>query len=195
MKRRSFFRLAAATPLIPAAAQSRRAPSAAADAAAPPPAAIEATTADAAAEPKPGFFTPAQFASMRRLCEIIMPAANSAPGALQAGTPPFLDFLIGASPAGVQQLYREGLDTLERRARERFGNSFADLGATDADTLLASLRERWTYDPPADPLARFLRQAKQDIRMATLNSREYVSQAARRRRAASGVGQYWYPLD
>ncbi len=124
-----------------------------------------------------------------------MPAAASTPGAIEAGAPAFLDFLIGASPAEAQQLYRDGLDRLEQRSRERFGGSFGALKIADADTLLAPLRERWQYEPPGDPVARFLRQAKQDIRTATMNSRPYIAQAARRRRSAAGIGQYWYPLD
>jgi len=62
--------------------------------------------------------------------------------------------------------------------------------------LLAPLRAAWTYDPPADPFARFLREAKQDIRTATMNSREWVTAAASAGgRRGGGVGLYWYPLD
>jgi Gluconate 2-dehydrogenase subunit 3 len=195
MKRRSFFRIVAASSLAPSAAQTKRAAEAAASASAPPPVALESTCADAASEPQASFFTPVQFASLRRLCELIMPAAGSTPGAVEAEAPAFLDFLIAASPVEAQQLYREGLDRLEQRARERFASSFGALKSVDAETLLAPLRERWTYEPPADPVARFLRQAKQDIRTATMNSRGYVAQAAKRRRSGAGIGQYWHPLD
>jgi hypothetical protein len=143
---------------------------------------------------EPRFFTPAQFAVLRRLCEILMPAGGY-PGAVEAGAPEFLDFLIGASPAAAQKIYRDGLDGLEQRARTRYGKAFAALIPAEAEPLLGALREPWTYDPPRDPVARFLLQAKQDVRTATVNSREYVSQAAKRRRTASGIGQYWHPLE
>jgi hypothetical protein len=62
--------------------------------------------------------------------------------------------------------------------------------------LLAPLREPWTFDPPADPLTRFLRAAKQDVRAATMNSREYAAAAGSSgRRSAAGLGLYWLPLD
>jgi hypothetical protein len=191
MKRRSFFSLIAAAPLVPAAAQDRPAGPPQASAA---PTLIEATTADAACQPAPSFFTPAQFATLTRLCDLLMPAGDN-PGAIDAGAPEFLDFLIGASPVPAQRIYREGLDALEQRARTRTGKSFAALAPAEADPLLGPLHEPWTYDPPRDPLARFLGEAKQAVRQATMNSRPYVLQASKRRRSASGIGQYWYPLD
>jgi hypothetical protein len=57
------------------------------------------------------------------------------------------------------------------------------------------LRQPWTYEPPADPLARFLREAKQDVRTATMNSREYASAGSSSGRRGGGLGQYWYPID
>ena len=55
------------------------------------------------------------------------------------------------------------------------------------------LRAPWTYDAPADPLARFLAAAKQDVRTATVNSREYnaagappAAAAASARKACTG---------
>src|ERR1051325_5921041 len=108
MKRRSFFRIVAATSLAPASAQTNRASQSAVNTSSPPPVALESTCADSASEPKAGFFTSVQFACLRRLCELIMPAAGSTPGAIEAGAPAFLDFLIGVSPVESQQLYREG---------------------------------------------------------------------------------------
>jgi hypothetical protein len=59
------------------------------------------------------------------------------------------------------------------------------------------LRAPWTYEPPADPLARFLQAAKADVRTATVNSREFnmagAAQGGGRRFGAQGL--YWLPLD
>jgi hypothetical protein len=144
----------------------------------------------------PRYFTAAQFAALRKLSEIILPPINDAPGALDAKAPEFLDFLLSQSPQDRQQLYKTGLDLLNTNARKRFNKPFADVDGTQAATLLAPLREAWTYDPPTDPLARFLREAKKDIRAATINSREYASAAAAGgSRRGSGIGLYWYPID
>ena len=144
----------------------------------------------------PRYFTAAQFGALKKLSEIIMPPLNGAPGALDARAPEFLDFLISESPVERQQLYKTGLDLLNNQSKKQFNKGFADVDGTQAATLLAPLREAWTYDPPSDPLARFLRAAKQDIRTATMNSREYASAAAAGgSRRGGGIGLYWYPID
>jgi hypothetical protein len=158
---------------------------------------LETSVADAAADMAPKFFNAQQFAALRKLSDVLMPPINGAPGALDAHAPEFLDFLIGQSPADRRQVYRAGLDALNAQARKKFNKGFAEVDASQAAELLAPLRESWTFDPPADPLARFLRTAKQDVRTATMNSHEYVSVAGSSggRRGFGGQGLYWYPLD
>jgi hypothetical protein len=219
MKRRRFFKAMAVAPAVPAlVAQQPAAPgnTPAPTSPAPPPLdsanppapmnrtptagtpspKIETAVADEVAEMSPKFFSTAQFAALRKLSETLMPAMNEAPGALEAGVPEFLDFLLSESPADRQQLYKTGLDLLNSQAKKKFSKAFGDADASQIATLLAPLREQWTFDPPSDPLARFLRAAKQDVRTATLNSREYASAAAGTgSRRGAGVGLYWYPLD
>jgi hypothetical protein len=151
---------------------------------------LEPSVPDAAADGLPRFLTPAQFATLRRLADILMPATATSPGALAAGAPEFLDFLIGDSGADRQQVYRAGLDSLNSQARTQFNKAFAEIEISQAGALLAPLQQPWTYADPADAVARFLRAAKADVRTATLNSR---AAAAGRRFAGSGL--YWYPLD
>jgi hypothetical protein len=166
-----------------------------------PPAAVELpklefTVADDVADAKLKFFTAPQFAALRKLSDILLPSVEDNPGALDAKAPEFLDFLLAESPSDRQSVYRTGLDALNAGARKRFNKAFADVDATEAATLLEPLKQPWTYDPPADPLAKFLRAAKQDVRTATQNSREYVSAAeAGGRRGMGGIGSYWLPLD
>jgi hypothetical protein len=144
----------------------------------------------------PRFFTPDQFSALRKVSDMLMPAMNGGVGALDAKAPEFLDFLIGESPSDRQQVYLKGLDALNAQSKKRFNKVFADLDATQADSFLASLRQPWTFDEPADPIASFLRAAKQDVRTATVNSREYGSAASSGGgRRFSAAGLYWYPLD
>jgi hypothetical protein len=156
---------------------------------------LEITVPDAAAEPVPRFFTPQQFTALQKLCGILMPATKTTPGALDAKAPEFLDFLLSESPAARQQTYRTGLDALNSEATKRFHKSFADLDNSQSAAILSSLSEAWTYDGPSDPLAAFLRTAKQDVRTATVNSREYNIAGGATSRRAFGGGLYWYPLD
>ena len=156
---------------------------------------LESTVADVAAEMRPDFFNAQQFAALRKLSDLLMPSLKGQPGALDARAPEFLDFLIESSLPDRQQLYRAGLDALNALARKRFDKSFAELEASQAEALLAPLRQPWTYELPADPLARFLRAAKQDVRTATVNSREWSSSNASSGRRGGGAGQYWYPIE
>lgn len=196
MKRRHFLQGIAALPAIPAALVKPAA-------AAPAPAIqqseeqpkVELSVADAAAETATHFFSPEQLAALRKLSDVLMPSVNDAPGALAAGVPEFLDFLIGASPEDRQQLYKRGLDTLNSKARAQFSKPFADVNSSQVDTLLAPLRQPWTYDQPTDAFARFLRAAKQDVRTATVNSFEWNTANSAGGRRTGGTGQYWYQID
>lgn len=152
------------------------------------------TVPDAGAEPVLHFFTQEELAALRTLSGILMPAGNGMPGALEARAAEFLDFLIGGSSGERQQVYRDGLRALEAASKKRFSRPFAQIESADADALLAPLREPWTSQPPTDPLARFLRAAKEDVRTATLNSREWSLAAASNGRR-SGRGLYWLPID
>jgi len=196
MKRRRFIQSLAAVPVVavpeviaqqPAASQSARPTEEAAK--------LQLTPLDGAGEPTPRFFSELELKTLRRLSEIIMPPLNEMPGALEARAPEFLDFLIGASSTERKRLYTTGLNALNSQAGKRFGKPFADTTDAQAGELLAPLKQAWTYEPPADPLAQFLREAKQDVRNATLNSREYTTANATDGRRGGGLGQYWYPLD
>ncbi len=196
MKRRHFVRALVAAPVAPALVAQQ--PSGLSTPPARPPAEeapkLEVATADQASEGVPRFFTTAQFSALRRLCDTLMPPADGVPGSLAVGVPEFLDFLMSESPLEKQQVYRAGLDALNSAARKKYSKAFADVDASQVDALLASLHASWTYEEPADPLARFLREAKIEVRTATLNSREYSSVASTGRRGGNN-GLYWYPLD
>ena len=156
---------------------------------------LEVTVADAAAEGRHAFFSADQFAALERLAEVLMPAAGDTPGANDAGAADFLDFLISVSPAARQAQYRDGLDKLNADARSRYRKIFAELAQGQIDTLLAPLREAWTYAAPNDPFAQFLQAAKTDVMHATMNSRRWSEARAKRSRRASGLGMYWYPIE
>jgi hypothetical protein len=175
MKRRDWLRgaittsaLAATTQAPPAVAQT------------PPPTSqdtpkLKLSAPDAVAEGPLKFFTPAEFATLQSLAKAIVPAFNGRPGAVEAEVPQFLDFLLSQSPSDRQLLYRQGL------------------AALGANFSLSSLQQPWTFDPPADPLARFLRAAKDDILQATVNSREWA--ASNKSRTASGSNYYYFTIE
>ena len=48
---------------------------------------------------------------------------------------------------------------------------------------------------PADPFARFLREAKEDLIAATMSSHEWSDAQAAAGRRGTGIGTYWYPVE
>ena len=155
---------------------------------------IDATIPDIAGKALPTYFSDGQFAALRRLSDLIAPALNGVPGALVAGAPEFLDFLISESPAERQKLYRDGLEELNRRAKQRFQVVFAETNQKQADEILAPLARQWTA-LPEDEFTGFLRAAKQDILQATQNSHDWIRVMSKRVRNAGGLGTYWYPIE
>lgn len=151
------------------------------------------------ADAEPRFFPPAQYSALRKLSALLMPPSSGSPGALECGAPEFLDFLIGASLPDRQQLYRNGLDTLNANAKKRFNKAFAEIGDADADAVIRPWLApvAWVYDAPKDPAVQFVTEAHRDIRTATQNSRQWANAGAAsgRRRGGGGGGSYLNPID
>ena len=145
-----------------------------------------------AGDPVSGFFRPDEMAALQRLAEVLVPRTRT-PGALDAGAPEFLDFYVGHSALERQNLYRNGLAKLASEAQRRFQKPFPELAPGDIDALLGPLRDPWTPASPADPLAAFLRAAKEDVWRATVNSRAWALATEGRRRSSGG--SYWYPVE
>jgi hypothetical protein len=157
---------------------------------------VTSVVPDVIASPDLNFFTQPQLAALRRLSDLLMPPLNGDPGALQAEAAEFLDFLVGASPADRQFLYRQGLDRLNAEAEKRFGKPFAELNAAQADKIVRPALLPWMTDhPPTEPFSRFIAIAHQDIRTATMNSEVWHAAAVLSGERARGAGLFWRPID
>lgn len=154
---------------------------------------LDVVNPDIVADPEARFFTPAQFSALQRLSNLLMPPMRGNPGAIDAGVPEFLDFLISVSPADRQTLYRNGLDALNSRAKKQFNKAFADLDSAQCDSVVRPLLVPvpWTHEPPKDPLQYFMTAAHDDIRTATRNSREWNTTGSR----TAGRQLFWNPID
>ncbi len=151
---------------------------------------------DAVAHTDAHFFNSQQMATLRRLSEILLPPLKGHPGATEAGTPEFLDFLIGVSPSDRQQMYQSGLDWLETEAKHHFNLSFAAVDSAQADQLLRPWLRAWMTDhPPTEPHAHFINVAHSDIRTATINSQAWSEAATKAGKQPPGMGLYWFPVD
>jgi cytochrome c1 len=152
--------------------------------------------ADAVAETEAHFFSATQMATLRRLGDLFMPARQGKPGATEATTAEFLDFLIGVSPADRQHMYLTGLDRLEAEAKEKFSASFANVSAAQADQLIRPWLRAWMNEhPPSEEYALFINIVHSDIRTATSNSQAWADAAVARGQQAPDIDLYWYPVD
>lgn len=89
-----------------------------------------ARQAQAAGGYKPQFFTAAEYATVGVLAELIIPKDERSGGALDAGVPEFIDFMMIDQPAR-QVAMRGGLAWLDQECNARFDATFA--GASDAE--------------------------------------------------------------
>ena len=143
-----------------------------------------------AAQARSDSLGPVEYATLRRLCGLMVPAVGGRPGAIEAGVPEFLDFLISQSPSTRQNLYRSGLDLMDKEARKQSAKAFADQSDSEAAVQLQPLRQSSSAGETA---SLFLQAAKEDILRATFNSREWAAASTQRRGSATGT--YWRTID
>jgi gluconate 2-dehydrogenase gamma chain len=86
---------------------------------------------------RPQFFTAAEYATVERLTEIIIPSDRT-PGAKDAGVAEFIDFMVANDPE-PQYPFRMGLAWLNARAEEANGKRFVELTAEQQTSLLEPL--------------------------------------------------------
>jgi len=154
----------------------------------------EASWYEAVAGPVPRFFTAEQFATLKKLAEVLVPAQGGAPGAIEAGAPEFLDFYVGVSSADLQRLYRDGLDDVDAQARTRHRQSFAALDAAQIDSILRPMFRPYPGRRSATAFGPFVNEVRTDLQTAATNSREFAAAAeASGRRAPAGL--YWRRID
>ena len=152
--------------------------------------------ADTVAESDATFFSAEQMNALKHLSGILVPPIGQKPGALQAETPAFLDFLIGDSPSTRKSLYTGGLDWLNGEAHKRYGVPFAQTDAAQSDALISPWLRTWMTDhPPLEPHAKFINVAHADILTATMNSRAWIEVAGQADQDWVTSGLYWSPID
>lgn len=142
------------------------------------------------------FFTPTQMSTLTRLSGVLLPPLGGKPGAVEAQTPMFLDFLIGSSPEARQKTYAGGLDWLESTAQAKYKTEFAKLDDAQAGELLKPWLRTWMNDnPPTEPHADFVNIAHDDIRGATINSKAWNEVPSVGSEPGTAVEIYWSPIE
>ena len=152
--------------------------------------------ADDVAEGQEKFFTVLQMATLTRLADLLVPPMGEKPGAIEAGTPLFLDFLVGSSPEPRKHVYTTGLDWLETQSHGKYGVPFGKLDGSQADALLTPWLRTWMSDhPPNEAHADFINIAHHDIRTATVNSKGWTDVPPAGGQERAEVALYWSPIE
>jgi gluconate 2-dehydrogenase gamma chain len=85
----------------------------------------------------PQFFSPAEYATVERLVDIIIPS-DGTPGAKEAGVAEFIDFVV-ANDSEIQYAFRTGLTWLDAHSARSEGKRFAELAPERQTALLEPL--------------------------------------------------------
>lgn len=156
----------------------------------------QTAVADGATQAVPAFFNARQMETLTKLSNLLLPPLEGKPGAVQAGTPQFLDFFVGSSADTKKDLYTGGLDWLDAQAQAKYQSPFARLNEEQAGALLKPWMRAWMSDhPPAKHYAGFINIAQDDIRTATINSQAWAETATPPTEARTEVGLYWSPIE
>jgi hypothetical protein len=84
---------------------------------------------------RPGFFTPAEWQTVRLLADLVIPPDQRSGGATDAGVPEFMDFMMLERPD--EQLWmRGGLAWLDAESTRRFGRRFTEADDRQRRSLL-----------------------------------------------------------
>jgi hypothetical protein len=151
--------------------------------------------ADTTGETIATFFSTGQMATLMRLADVMLPRTANHPGALDANTPQFLDFLIGHSPAVRGSLYSDGLNWLDMESKQKYRKPFAQIETAEVDVIVKPWLRTWMTDhPPTQTHADFINIAHADIRTATVNSQVWF-ETLDPIRQENTTQLYWSPIE
>jgi len=108
----------------------------------------------------PRFLTPAEFALLEELTELVIPTDEHSPGARAAGVAGYIDGRLAESlEPEWQALWRSGLEAAEGLSRERHHKPFLD-ATGDQRVEILTVMAAGERDPKT-PMDRFFRELKQ----------------------------------
>lgn len=107
---------------------------------------LQEKTASGAYQPK--FFSPHQWATLRSLCQTIIPADEHSGGAIEAGAPEFIDLLTSEN-ADYQVSLGGGLMWLDSTCTDRDGKVYLECAPAQQKEILdlIAYRENGVKDP------------------------------------------------
>jgi len=100
---------------------------------------------------KPKALTAHEYATLQRLSDLIIPADEHSPGALEAAAADFIDFLCNASDE-MRNIYTGGILWLDEEMKHRYnGKAFVDAAPEQQTALLDVIAWRKNRSPQLNP--------------------------------------------
>jgi gluconate 2-dehydrogenase gamma chain len=105
-------------------------------------------------------FTATEYTTLRRLCDLIIPADAQSKGALDGNAPEYIDLLAANNPE-LASLYTGGLAWLEAESKRRYNSGFAAAKPEQQTALLDLIAFKKNDGPEVGPGIRFFDLARQ----------------------------------
>ncbi len=103
---------------------------------------------------KPKAFTDHEYATIRRLCDLLFPADNHSKGALDAGAPEFID-LLSSHNNEMAAIYTGGIGWLDHQMQQRYQKNFVDAAPDQQTAMLDLIAYRKNMSPELGPGIQF----------------------------------------
>ena len=107
---------------------------------------------------QPRFLSSQEYKILGQLCDVIMPADETSPGACEAGVPFYIDSLLVYAKPELQTAWRSGLEQVQSAAQAKFGLSFEKCQSREQENIVADMAGN--EDNPQNPLQSFFRTLK-----------------------------------
>lgn len=104
---------------------------------------------------KPKALTAHEYATLQRLSDLIIPADEHSPGALEAGAADFIDFLCAATDE-MRDIYTGGILWLDEEMKHRYdGKAFLEAAPAQQTAMLDLIAFRKNASPELNPGIQF----------------------------------------
>jgi gluconate 2-dehydrogenase gamma chain len=120
---------------------------------------MEIKSLDGGVNYQPKYLTKHEFATMRRLSEIIVPADEHSKGALDAGAAEYIDFLCSRSQE-FAEIFTGGLGWLDGAMQKRYQSTFVDAKPDQQTAMLDLIAYRKNASAELGPGIAFFRWAR-----------------------------------
>ena len=120
---------------------------------------MEIKSLDGGPNYQPKYLTKHEFATMRRLSDIIIPADEHSKGALDAGAAEYIDFLSSRSP-DFAQIFTGGLGWLDGAMQDRYQTTFVDAKPEQQMAMVELIAYHKNETPVLAPGIAFFRWAR-----------------------------------